>query len=127
MERTKSNTTQAVKQYKSKMGSDLTTRKLDEKPISCRELPREGRPQTLIVIVPTASNRNPERIRAKNPNANPIASGKEETTGSTRRSQKPKMSSFSGLCWRLPPPLPSTRTVYTHLTATLINQKFSVM
>ena len=63
MERTKSNTTQAVKQNKSETGSDLTTRELDEKPISCREQPREGRPQTLIAAVPTASNRNPVRTQ----------------------------------------------------------------
>ncbi|WZZ64758.1 hypothetical protein YC2023_076128 [Brassica napus] len=56
MERTKSNTTQAVKQNKSETGSDLTTRELDEKPISCSEQPREGRPQTLIAALLTETH-----------------------------------------------------------------------
>ena len=46
----------------------------------------------------------------------PKASQKIETIGGTRRSRKPTMPSFSILRRRLPPPLQSTGTVYTHLT-----------
>ena len=37
------------------------TRELHEKPTRCRELPREGRPQTLNATAPTASYKYPER------------------------------------------------------------------
>lgn len=41
---------------------------------------------------------------------------KIETTDGTRRSRRPTMPSFIILRVRLPPPLQSTETVYTHLT-----------
>ena len=47
----------------------------------------------------------------------PKVNQKIETTGGTRRSRKPTMPSFNILRRRLPPPLQSIRTVYTHLIA----------
>ncbi|CAN6863668.1 hypothetical protein Bca4012_045668 [Brassica carinata] len=119
MERTKSNTTQAIEQCKCETGSDLTTRELDEKPISCRELPREGRPQTLNATVHTYSFQQEPRAHPSEESEHESKDiMEEETTGGTRRSRKPMMPSFNGLRRRLPPPLHSTGTVYTHLTAT---------
>ncbi|KAL0733291.1 hypothetical protein Bca4012_009501 [Brassica carinata] len=92
------------------------------KPVSYRELPREGRPQTLNDTIPTASNKNPEHTRAKNLNTRPKKGHKIEITGGMRRSRDPTMPSFSSLHQRLPPPLHSTGTVYTHLTATHIEK-----
>lgn len=113
---------QAIKRLIARKAQTYQQEVLDEKPVSYRELPREGRPQTLNATAPTASNENPELTRAKNLNTRPKKGQKIETTGGTRRSQDPTMPSFSSLRQRLPPPLHSTGTVYTHLTATHIEK-----
>ncbi|KAG5382797.1 hypothetical protein IGI04_034267 [Brassica rapa subsp. trilocularis] len=63
-------------------------RELDEKPISCRELPKEGRSQTMIAMVPTASNRNPKCTRAKNPNTSLKPAGKVRGEAENRRCRR---------------------------------------
>lgn len=88
------------------------------KPVGCHELPREGRPQTLNATVPTASNRKLRPYQSEESNHEPRAGKIKDTTDGTRKSRRPTMPSFSSLRQRLPPPLHSTGTVYTHLTTT---------
>ncbi|WZY78989.1 hypothetical protein YC2023_025373 [Brassica napus] len=121
MERTrKSETTTTIHQQRNKPKVALT----------------QARKQVNNETMPDQSTATTERRAPSNPDCNgsysfhqvpraypreesepePKASQKIETIGGTRRSRKPTMPSFSILRRRLPPPLQSTGTVYTHLT-----------
>ncbi|WZY76872.1 hypothetical protein YC2023_023256 [Brassica napus] len=83
---------------------------------------RKNKQQHHTRTLPTATKDRTKQQRStsiqtdEESNHRPRASLIKETTSGTRKSRRPTMPSFSSLRRRLPPPLHSTRTVYTHLT-----------
>lgn len=88
---------------------------------------KKGALKTLIATVPTASIKNPRAYSREKSEPEPKASQKIEITGGMKRSPKLMMPSFSILHQRLPPPLKSTGTIYTHLTVNSYGEDRSKM